>query len=376
MNVETDILPPRYRSVRPIAHGGMGDIYRATDESLARDVAVKVLADRFARDEALRTRFRREALAAARLSGHPHTVTIYDVGEWEERPYIVMEHVPGGTVADRLGSGPVDAEQVLAWIEQAAEALDAAHEHGVVHRDVKPQNLLVGADGELRVADFGIASAAGLDLGDGSGNGARHARLPGPGAGAGRGRRPGRRPVRARRRRLRAARRNADPYQDGTGPAEAAAAARGAVPAISQEGGRLPRVARPGVPAGARGRPGRALRRPAPSSSPTLRRALDESAGSPRAVSAARVSARPRPTAAARRRSSTAALARGRRGGGGRPRRRRRRSRRRPRRNTTVRTVTGQGEYGDGDDASLAARDLVSAGPLATDNERRDPASS
>ena len=164
MPVETHRLPPRYSSPRRVARGAMGEIYLATDELLGREVAVKVLADRYAADEGIRERFKREALAAARLSAEPGAVTIFDVGEWEGRPFIVMEHLAGGSLEDRLrrdGAQPPAA--ALAWLEQAAAALDAAHRHGIVHRDVKPANLLLNERGELRVADFGIASAAGME---------------------------------------------------------------------------------------------------------------------------------------------------------------------------------------------------------------------
>jgi serine/threonine protein kinase len=135
----------------------MGEIYVAHDRKLDRVVAVKLLAERLSEDPDLRTRFRREALTAARLSGEPHVVTIFDVGEHEGRPFTVMEHLPGGTLADHSGSGPVDSEQAIAWLAQAAEALDAAHEHGIVHRDVKPANLLFDGAERLQVVDFGIA---------------------------------------------------------------------------------------------------------------------------------------------------------------------------------------------------------------------------
>jgi tRNA A-37 threonylcarbamoyl transferase component Bud32 len=164
MPVETGLLPPRYRVPRRIGRGAMGDIYAATDEVLGREVAVKVLADRYAADEAIRQRFKREALAAARLSGEPGAVTIFDVGEWQGRPFIVMEHLTGGSLEDRLRrEGAQPPERALAWLEQAAAALDAAHRHGIVHRDVKPANLLLNERGEVRVADFGIASAAGFE---------------------------------------------------------------------------------------------------------------------------------------------------------------------------------------------------------------------
>ena len=164
MPVETQLLPPRYHSPRRIGHGAMGDIYLATDETLGREVAVKLLSDRYAADVGIRERFKREALAAARLSGEPGAITIFDVGEWEDRPFIVMEYLGGGSLEDRLRrDGAQPPARALAWLEQAAAALDAAHRHGIVHRDVKPANLLLNERGELRVADFGIASAAGMD---------------------------------------------------------------------------------------------------------------------------------------------------------------------------------------------------------------------
>jgi serine/threonine protein kinase len=154
------ILPPRYENARRIGRGGMGAIYLADDRDLSRQVAVKVLDDRFADNEQLRQRFKREALTAARLGGNARVVTIFDVGEWEGRPYIVMEYLPGGTLADSAREGPVEHETALTWLGQAAEALDAAHGQGIVHRDVKPANLLFDARGDLAVADFGIARAA------------------------------------------------------------------------------------------------------------------------------------------------------------------------------------------------------------------------
>jgi serine/threonine-protein kinase len=138
----------------------MGRIYLAEDRELGRKVAVKVLDDRFASDGQLRDRFKREALTAARLSGHPHVVTIFDVGEWQGRPFIVMEYLPGGTLGERTRRQPVAAEATLAWLSQAAQALDDAHEHGIVHRDVKPANLLFDERDDLAVADFGIARIA------------------------------------------------------------------------------------------------------------------------------------------------------------------------------------------------------------------------
>jgi eukaryotic-like serine/threonine-protein kinase len=161
--VDESALPDRYRNPELIARGGMGEVYRAEDADLARIVAVKLLAGRFADNEAIRGRFTREALAVARLSHAPSTVTIFDVGEHRGRPYIVMEYLSGGSLADRLerdGAQPVG--HVLEWLGQAAAALDAAHANGIVHRDVKPANLLLDVDERVKVADFGVASAADL----------------------------------------------------------------------------------------------------------------------------------------------------------------------------------------------------------------------
>jgi serine/threonine-protein kinase len=160
----TEILPPRYRGAKQIGQGGMGEIFRATDSTLGRAVAVKILAARFAEDASVRERFTREALSAARLSGDPSIVTIYDVGEWDERPYIVMEYMGGGSLEEKLrAEGAQPAGDALRWLEQAARALDHAQAEGVVHRDVKPGNLLLDREGNVHVADFGIASAAGMD---------------------------------------------------------------------------------------------------------------------------------------------------------------------------------------------------------------------
>src|SRR6188508_1056487 len=142
----------------------MGEVYRATDTALERSVAVKVLADRYAQQDEARARFRREALAAARLSAAPNVVTVFDVAEHEGRPLIVMEYLEGGSVYDRLRASRIPREQALEWLEQTADALDRAHASGVVHRDVKPANLLLDGDGNVHVTDFGIASATGADM--------------------------------------------------------------------------------------------------------------------------------------------------------------------------------------------------------------------
>lgn len=141
----------------------MGEVYRATDAKLDRTVAIKLLAERYAADHEVRERLTREALAAGRLSAGPNTVTIYDVGEWDGRPYIVMEYLPGGSLEEWLRrEGPPPPPRALAWLAEAAAALDHAHANGVVHRDIKPANLLLDGEDRLHVADFGIASAVGM----------------------------------------------------------------------------------------------------------------------------------------------------------------------------------------------------------------------
>jgi hypothetical protein len=154
-------LPDRYRVVRHLASGGMAAVWEAHDELLDRDVAVKILAPHLGEDDRARRRFQREARAAAGLSSHPHVVTIYDVGEHAGRVFMVMEIMRGGTLSDRLKSGRhIGSETAVRWMREAAEALDAADDAGVVHRDIKPGNLLLDGQERLAVADFGIARVA------------------------------------------------------------------------------------------------------------------------------------------------------------------------------------------------------------------------
>jgi serine/threonine protein kinase len=142
----------------------MGEVYRATDSVLERKVAVKLLSERHSQEEEVRARFRREALAAARLSGTPHVITVFDVGEHRRQPFIVMEYLDGGSVHERLRDDErIPPGQALEWLAQAGIALDRAHAEGVVHRDVKPANLLLDRDGNVVVTDFGIASTTGVD---------------------------------------------------------------------------------------------------------------------------------------------------------------------------------------------------------------------
>jgi len=154
-------LPERYRVTRRIASGGMATVYACEDQVLGRLVAVKVLAPQYAADEEAVARFQREARAVAKVSDHPNVVTIYDIGEHDDAAFIVMEYFPGGTVADRLrAEEPIPRPTAVRWLEETASALDHAHGAGIVHRDVKPANLLLDGNGRLAVADFGIARMA------------------------------------------------------------------------------------------------------------------------------------------------------------------------------------------------------------------------
>lgn len=155
-----DLLGGRYELVRRIAKGGMAEVWEAEDTVLTRPVAVKVLLAHLAADDAFLTRFRREAVAAARLS-HSHIVSIYDTCADDDCEAIVMELVRGRTLREALDQGgPLGIHQAVDIAAQAADALAHAHENGLVHRDVKPGNILLSDDGRVLVTDFGIAKAA------------------------------------------------------------------------------------------------------------------------------------------------------------------------------------------------------------------------
>jgi serine/threonine-protein kinase len=157
------VLGGRYRLVSPIARGGMATVWVADDPVLSRRVAVKILRADLAADEGTRARFRHEAIAAARLS-HPNIVSTYDTGDDDGIAYIVMELVDGPTLRHLIDQhGGLPSADVIRIGKQVADALDAAHRAGLVHRDVKPANVLVPAAGPVKVTDFGIAKAAGAD---------------------------------------------------------------------------------------------------------------------------------------------------------------------------------------------------------------------
>ncbi|MDP9342611.1 MAG: Stk1 family PASTA domain-containing Ser/Thr kinase [Actinomycetota bacterium] len=153
-------LSGRYRVEGLLGSGGMAQVYRGTDTVLSRTVAIKVLSSDYARDPAFVERFRREAQAAARLN-HPTVVSVYDSGSDGGVHFIVMEFVAGRTLADVLAAeGPLPPERAAAISARVAEALSFAHEAGLVHRDVKPGNVMITEQGDVKVVDFGIARAA------------------------------------------------------------------------------------------------------------------------------------------------------------------------------------------------------------------------
>ncbi|UWG96171.1 Stk1 family PASTA domain-containing Ser/Thr kinase [Dehalobacter sp. DCM] len=154
------IFGGRYQIEEKIGAGGMAIVYRAKDMLLNRTVAIKVLREQFASDEGFIRRFRREAQSAASLSHH-NIVSIYDVGKDDNNEYIVMEYVKGQTLKDLIRThAPLSQEQAIHIVRQIAEALKHAHINNIIHRDIKPQNILVTADGRAKVTDFGIARAA------------------------------------------------------------------------------------------------------------------------------------------------------------------------------------------------------------------------
>jgi Tol biopolymer transport system component len=145
-----------YRIVGVIGAGSMGHVYRAVDERLMREVAIKLLPHADATVAERQARFLREAKTAGNLN-HPGIVTIHDIGRWKERTYIVMELVEGWRLTDVAAARPLSIPAALSLVRQAAEALSVAHERGILHRDIKPDNLMVTADGRVKILDFGVA---------------------------------------------------------------------------------------------------------------------------------------------------------------------------------------------------------------------------
>ncbi|MFO0803109.1 MAG: protein kinase [Gemmataceae bacterium] len=157
-------VPTGFELLCELGRGGMGVVYKCRQTALNRVVALKLILAGGHATEHHRSRFLREAEAAAGVA-HPHVVQVFEAGAWEGQPYLVLEYCPGGTLAEQLRGKPLAKERAAALVESLARAVQAAHERGVVHRDLKPQNVLLAADGAPKVTDFGLAKL--IDSGEG-----------------------------------------------------------------------------------------------------------------------------------------------------------------------------------------------------------------
>ena len=144
-----------YKVLEKIGQGGMGEVYRAEDTNLSREVAIKVLPEQFTKDPQRLARFEREAKLLASLN-HPNIAAIYGFEEADDVRFLAMELVPGETLQERVAKGPVPVEEALEVCRQIAEGVEAAHETGVIHRDLKPANIKITPEDQVKILDFGI----------------------------------------------------------------------------------------------------------------------------------------------------------------------------------------------------------------------------
>lgn len=156
-----------YEIISSIGAGGMGEVYRAMDARLSREVAIKVLPREFSTDADSLRRFEQEARAAGALN-HPNILVIYDVGTDNGSPYVVAELLEGETLRDRIGNAALPLRKALDYALQIAHGLAAAHEKGIVHRDLKPENIFITKDGRAKILDFGLAKLTGPKMASGA----------------------------------------------------------------------------------------------------------------------------------------------------------------------------------------------------------------